>query len=505
MMKKRMIALLLAGLMTTATLASCRVQGNFDNPNGTEPNQGTSNPTTTNNPDDPYTPPTVTWQDVDKYIYTLNDVKLRAEANGTSTALADIAKVTELHCTKQSTSWYYVEYDGKQGYVPKASVTEINIAGTDFEEIAGGSKIMYANAKTINVRPYPVTNETFSKAVGSYDLNDEVTVVAKNKDWYRVKFFDKNNVEHLYYVHGSCLSESKVTDPNDDSIYENQFSTVESKPTMYVSGVESVYFRKAPNTSSDGILTLKKGDSIKVLKTGTVDGKEWTYAVVEIPPKKEGDGITYEYGYISSDCLAYTNGDMTLENLLTIYTTFTQTNKTMYVLQEKTITIRSAPIFPEEGQDNSLSHPQSGKDPSTIKAIQVLATGEVDGTQWFIVEFTKKEGENDVVIRGFVGGKALDVLTSDPSGKPTVTLEDLLLKYPGQFEVLETPTTVTTKSVANCYGTPEVTNSPLKTLAADASVTLVAKQTGDFPTWAVIQDGEGAYYFIQKSLLNEEQ
>ena len=134
--------------------------------------------------------------------------------------------------------------------------------------------------------------------------------------------------------------------------------------------------------------------------------------------------------------------------------------------------------------------------------IKVLATGEVDGVQWFIVEFTKKENGSDVVVRGFVGGKALDVLTSDPSGKATVTLNDLLLKYPDQFEVLETPVTVSTNSKANCYGTPEVVKDYLKQLDAGASVTLVAKQTGNFPTWAVIQDGEGAYYFIQISLLN---
>ena len=93
MMKKRIVALLLAGLMTTAALTSCRVQGNNDNPEGTEPNQS-NNQTTTTKPEDTYNPPVDTWQDVDKYVYTVSDTKLYQEANATSTALDNIAKIT---------------------------------------------------------------------------------------------------------------------------------------------------------------------------------------------------------------------------------------------------------------------------------------------------------------------------------------------------------------------------------------------------------------------------
>ena len=149
MMKKRIVALLLAGLMSAAALTSCRVQNT--NPGGTEPENPTT-PTETTTPDNPYKPPVETWQDVDKSVYTFNEVKLRQQASNTGSALANIPKETELHCTKQSTSWYYVEYKkGEEtisGYVSKASVTEANILGTDMVAVDGGSKIMYANAKT---------------------------------------------------------------------------------------------------------------------------------------------------------------------------------------------------------------------------------------------------------------------------------------------------------------------------------------------------------------------
>ncbi len=499
-MKKRIVALLLAGLMSAAALTSCRVQNT--NPGGTEP-QGSTPTQTTPTPDNPYQPPVETWQDVNKSVFTFNEVKLRQQATNTGTALATIPKETELHCTKQSTSWYYVEYKkGEEtisGYVSKASVTEANILGTDMVEVDGGSKVMYVKTTTLNVRLYPSDNDNFSTKMGSYKLNEAVTVLATNGTWARVQYAEGKT----YYVAYAYLSDTEVEDPNDLTKYEGLFEDVDGTPTMYVDNVSQVKVRKAPNTNSDEVLALSKGDAVTVLKTGTVDEKEWKYVVVKVDPKKPGDGVTYERGYISADCLSYTNGDMLLEDLLKLYPMFEATEvTTMYVLLDSSITIRSNPVFPEEGEDNSLSNPQSTE--QSIKSLKVLATGEVDGIKWFLVESTKKEGETEKVIRGFVGGKALEYLTSDPSGKKTVTIEELLLKYP-EFEKLETPVTVKTVSEANCYGTPETTKDPIKKLAADMQVTLVAKEEGNFVTWAVIQDSQGALYFVHFDRLTQAQ
>ena len=500
MMKKRIVALLLAGLMSAAALTSCRVQNK--NPGGTEPDNTTPTQTTPNT-DNPYKPPVETWQDVNKSVYTFNTVKLRSQATNTGAALADIPKETELHCTKESTSWYYVEYkkgdETLQGYVSKASVTPANILGTDLIPVDGGSKIMYVKTGTLNVRLYPSDNDNFSTKMGSYKLNDEVIVLATNGNWARVQFSE----DKTYYVAYAYLSDTQVEDPNDLTKYEGLFEDVEGEPTMYVDNVSQVKVRKAPNTSSDEVLALSKGDSVTVLKTGTVDGKEWKYVVVKVDPKKPGDGVTYERGYISADCLSYTNGDMSLEDLLKLYPMFTATEATtMYVLLDSSITIRSNPVFPEEGEDNSLSNP--GSTEGSIKSLKVLANGEIDGIKWFLVESTKKDGETEKIIRGFVGGKALEFLTSDPSGKKTVTIEELLLKY-SEFEKLETPVTVKTVSEANCYGTPETTKDPIKKIAADTQVILVAKEKGNFVTWAVIQDSQGALYFVHFDRLTQAQ
>ncbi len=513
MTKKRIVALLLAGLMTTTTLASCVVQNTKD-PHKTEPNQ---NPPTNQTTPDPgiNIPPVVSWQDVDKSVYTVNEVKLRLEANGSSTALATIPKETELHCTKQSTSWYYVEYekDGEtlQGYVTKASLTEINILATDFVEVEGGSKIMYANAKTINVRPYP-TDATFSGSIGTFSLNDEVTVYATNGTWYKVKYV-KNGEEKQYFVHGSCLSDVEVTDPDDPKPYEHLFTDVngEEGVTRYVSVEKDgkVNFRVAPLTHEDTdiIMSLSNGCKVTLLKTGTVNGAEWSYIAVLVPAPADKPGVPdeYKFGYISSAYLSDMSGEMSLDELIQHHG-FTKIDGGImyYVLKEATINIRSTPAFPdtEAGEsDNLLTSLQSGQSAESIKALKVVATGKVGDTNWFMVEYTEKKGESETVIRGFVGGKALEQLTTDAGGERVVTLEDLKTKYP-QLTILETPETKTANAAANCYGTPDTTSTVLDTIAKDTEVTVVAKETGSFATWYVIKTADGKLFFVGIQFFN---
>ena len=495
MTKNRIVALLLAGLITTAAMTSCRVEGNFDDPNGTEPNQNGSEQTTTVKPDDPYTPSAPTWSDVDKTVYAISDIKLRSEANNTSTILCDIPVEAELHCTKQNASWYCVEYNGQVGYISKTSVNESKFVPIN----EAGSKVMYANEKTINIRLYPSESASI---VGNYSRNDAVTVLATNGSWYKVQYDETKT----YYVSAKCLSETEWVDPDDDTSYQELFTEVNGEEGIvrYVNvNGGKVNFRKAPNTSASIIMSLTDGCEVIVLKTGVVNEMNWSYVVVKVKSDKVGAPDEYKYGYISSDYLAITNGDSTLENILLLYPSFTQIEATtMYVIQEKTITIRSTPTFPGEGEtSNILSNPQSGTTPETIKAIKVLATGEVDGTRWFFVEFNKKDGDNETLIRGFVGGKALDCLTSNANGKATVTIEDLIVKYP-QFVKLETPTKITTTSVANCYGTPNASSDALSQLAAGTEVTLVAQEPGAYASWYVIQDDQGDLFFVGKQFFN---
>ena len=502
MMKKRIVALLLAGLMSATALASCTARGN-NQTGGTEPNQNPPTNQTTPNPNTNINPPAPTWNDVNKYVYTYKDVKLFEEANNNSADLGSIPKDQEVHCTKQSTSWLYVEYDGKQGYVSKTSVIDI---GLKFEPInESGSKIMYANAKTVNVRPFPIVNDTYSDEIGSYALNEEVTVVASNGTWYKISYKDG-----FAYIKGDCLDEQEVTDPNDDSAYRELFEAVADKPVMYVKD-DVVNFRTTPvvpskEPSKNIITPLAKGHKVTVKAKGVVDGKEWAFVLVEILPTNEGDGIQKKEGYIRFDYLSLFADETTLESLLEIYKpafTKCETPEDMYVVVGDTINIRSTPTFP--GKDDPSNYVTTlGSSENSIDHLKVLAKGTVEDTLWYIVEYTEKVGETEKTFRGFVGGLALKSLTTDPEGKPTVTLEGLLSKYPDQYNILPTPVTVTTNGVTNCYGTPELNETEPKKLADGTEVLLVAEQKGDAAYLAVIKTDTG-YYFVYLSKLTKAE
>lgn len=496
MMKKRMIALLLAGLMTTTALASCRVQNNNNNPNGTEPNQGSSSQTTTTKPDDPYIPPTVTWTEETQDIYTFKDTTLRKEANNTSAGLGSIPKELKLTSTKHNSSWYYVEYDGKQGYILKTTATKTNILGTDLLPVDGGSKTMYVKTDGLQKRFYP-TDESFSTVLGSHSLNDVVTVTHTNNSWSRIQ--GENN--QTYYLANKHLSETKVIDPDDITIYDGLFTEVNGNVGVekYVRVDGNVNLRKAPNTKASIIMSLSDGVKVTVLKTGTVEDMAWSYIVVKVESDKAGVPSTYEYGYISSAYLTDTNGNMSLDEFIEYYG-FSKIDGGMmyYVLKEERINIRSTPAFPNteaDEKDNLITTLQSGTTTENIKALKVVATGEVDGTAWFMVEFTMKEGDKEVATRGFVGGKALDSLTTDKNGERVVTLQDLANKYP-KLTILETPETKVAKNAANCYGTDNTTGTVLGTIAVGTEVTVVATETGAFATWCVIQTEEGKLLFV---------
>lgn len=491
MMKKRMIALLLAGLMTTASLTACRVQGNNDNPTGTEPNQNNSSQTTTT-PDEPYNPSTTTWTDEDKMLYAIGEIQLLEEAKTNSKSLATIPVEAELHCTKKSASWYYVEYDGKQGYVSKTNVTENKFVSIN----EAGSKVMYANAKTINVRLYPYANASIE---GTYNRNDEVTVIASNGSWYKIQYSE----DKTYYVSADCLSDTKWVDPNDDSAYRDMFEPVTDKPVMYTTDKVNLRATPVTGTTENIITTLAKGREVTVTAKATLnDGSVWVRVIVEILPENEGDGIEKKEGYVSFDYLSLYADETTLDSLLSIYEGFTKRDPatTMYIVVDSTIFIRSTPSFPGENDPDNYAA-TLGSIEESIEQLTVLADGTVDDVLWYIVEYTVKEGETEKAYRGFVGGKALQQLTTDPEGKPVLTLETFLSSYSGKYDILETPATVTTKAT-NCYGTPDSSTTKVDTLVAGTEVLLVAQEKGDAATWAVIKYNNG-YYFVHITNLNQ--
>ncbi|MBQ8309384.1 MAG: SH3 domain-containing protein [Clostridia bacterium] len=349
-MKKRILALLLAGLIT-ASFASCVASGDQENPdNDTEAEQTQGESTT---PDDgtESTPDVTEWTSVDETVFTVSQVSLREDPDTSGDIVKALAKETQLHRTRVSENWSYVETtSGEKGYVSNRYITSVNILGTDFTTIAGGEKIMYAT-DVVNVRLYPSADD-FSDKKGSYSKDDEVTVVATNGKWYRVKFKTNSDgsVEY-YYVNASYLSEEKGGTSIDMSQYESLFAPLTEEKVMYADG--KVNIRTSPVVTEDGsnlITTLKSGAKVTVTKEGTVDGQKWYYAKAEIAPEKEGDPSKKVEGYITASYLTDETSpeSMTLDELIVRYPTFSKLTKTVYVVKDKSLKVRSTPEYLED-------------------------------------------------------------------------------------------------------------------------------------------------------------
>ena len=153
-------------------------------------------------------------------------------------------------------------------------------------------------------------------------------------------------------------------------------------------------------------------------------------------------------------------------------------------------------VFIEQGViESQQSHDREIIVPDTLvskQKIKVVATGIYEGVNCCIIEVTKEEK----TVYYFVGSSHL---TTNAQGLPTVTLEDLAIKYPA-FTTC-TPEKVTAGGVVNCYTIPESSKTPAHKLAAGDEVTLVAKETGSpINVWWVVQTEDGAIYFVSNSL-----
>ncbi|MBQ7336515.1 MAG: SH3 domain-containing protein [Clostridia bacterium] len=483
-MKKRILALLLAGLLTMSA-ASCVASGSQnDTDDGTENNQTTTtsdDETTTKNP-------TLEWTESDKTVYTTSSVKLRSAASTTGAEVTTIPKASELHCKRVSATWSEVEYNGQTGYVSNAYITDSDILGKTLTPVPGGSKTMYVTLKNQNltIRLY-ASAEEFSDKIGYFSFGDEVKVVATGENWCRIEYTDKDGKVNNYYVNAAYLSDTKPTDPDDLTQYEHLFQPC-TTADMYVMG--PVWMRVAPSMNASQLVVLTKGTKVTVTKKGTTTDKiTWYYGTAVLPPEKDGDPSRVFQGYVSASYLGDTveAGKATLDDIIALYPpeTFTKVNKTMYVTTESGgLWVRSTPdLDVEENKVGSL----------TVKAeVKVVATGNYNDNNWCIIEYTPLDGESGYY---FVGAAKL---TSDPNGEIVLTLDELLLKY-SNFSAKGF--TVVAKGTVNCYTSPATTATPATTLTAGTEVTVVAEETGSVVNlWYIVKTADGKLYFVAKDL-----
>lgn len=491
-MKKRLLALLLAGLMT-ASMASCVATGNNTNTGGGEgtldlPSQGT----TSGNKPGPDIPTPGTWKEVDKTVYTFEAATLYADAKTSSAKVASLPAEKELHCTLQNSYWSYVEYtEGEEtvkGYVSNESLTTVDLLAKTFTAVEGGEKTMYIAGKkgdTARVRLYPCTDD-FSKVMATLTWNTPVTVVSENGDWSRIAYEVDGNTKY-YFISSNLLTATEQIDYDDPAQWEDLFENCTTPLTKYVSG-NTLNLRVAPNTEATSVEILTLDMEVTVKATAQIGESNWSYVEVWMPEKKPGDGPYLAKGYVNSKYLSdkKSTAPATLEDLLDLYPgafEALETPKTMYAAGNTFV--RSTPLFPntDEGEKTNIVA-------SLIKAeaVKVVATGTYNDTSFYVIEYTLEEKLGYY----FVGASTL---TTDPTGKPTITLGDLTEKYP-QFEICtESTVTVTNASGANCYLKPIFAENPDLHLDLGDEVTLVAT-ANDSTSWWVIRTDNGTLYFV---------
>ncbi len=485
-MKKRILAILLAGLLT-ASLASCSSRkGREDqttNGGGTEPQQTkVTTAATTVAP-----PPVQDFEDVDDHVFiTLESVKLRVSTDTVAGAV-EVKGATKLHRIKTSKDWSVVEYDGKEYYVSNQSITTDDLIGESFTTCE--PTVMYLNSNA-NLRKYASSTAPVSVSVKQLTANTEVTVVAKGKEWYKVKYTESDSTTSYYFVFASLVSEEKAKD-------YSEYFTACAETTMYVN-VDSCYLRSIPVINDTTIVGYRvKTDALIVVGTGTGDYKSWSRVKVA-DEVKEGDPQTYSYLYVSNSCLSATNpggpaGTITIDQFLLSYTGFTKCDpKTMYVLAESNVWVRSAPVF--EGEESKKVLLTSTK--NEITSVKVVATGSADGVVCYVLEL--KEGDF-----GFVTSK---YITPNESGAPAApTLDEILAQY--KNFALCTVTDAWATGKVNCYSTPASSSTVPHTLELGNKVEIVAEgKTGTADEiWCIIRLENGTLYFASASHFTKTQ
>lgn len=479
-MKKRIFALLLAGLLA-ASMTSC-FQGTSD-PQDTKPGGQTLPSETGPSDTDPSAP--ITFTDVDETVYTVEEnVKLLTEMDSVVGAVLIKTKVTEMRRVKYHDTWSVVEYLGQQYYVLTDSITNADLTGKNFTACA--DKTMYVTTDGLNIRQY--ASAEFAK-LGTLSINDTVVVVAAGNGWSKIKLVEDNGEISYGFVKTEFLSESEYVDPNKID-FSSYFTACDPEKTMYATG--SVNIRKNAHLEAGVVVVLNQGDAVTVVATGTIGEITWAKITVEIPPEKEGDAITYKEGYVNIKLLSATQGDevVTLEGIVEHWAAcgfvILPEKQTWYVSADSCY-IRTSP---EKIGDN-LCGGAVKKD-----ALAVVAMG----TEWAVIEVSVKADDGTETIEYCFVHRS--VLTPESSGtEAPFDLQALLSKNEG-FTACETEgKKLYASSSVNCYVSPENSDTPAAVLTAGTQVTLAA--TYRLGNWYIVKTADGVYYFVASHLFSE--
>lgn len=476
-MKKRILALLLAA-MITATMAACdSSSGDRDDTNTNDPTQSEGNGNNTDNTTPP-APEVVTWQDTNDTVYVIGqNLFLTGVDNPQEVKVAP--QYTKLNRLKKgSNGKSIVLLDGVQYTTLTNQLTTEDLLGETF--VACDPTIMYISDNDVAVRQYAYKPSALIKTLM---LNDTIQVIAKGEKWVKIQY----DADNQYFVNADYVSATEVVDANDINNYP-PFNPVTEQYYLYVVA-NSLTLRLCPSTDSDAVegASLEYGDKLLVLKTGTVDGDTW-YQVRVTKQGSAGQGSIIKEGYVAqSKYVSDQNPTPSLEEMLQAYPNFTKLAQTatMYVSTDAgSLNARTSPDA-SNAENIKFAYAQKGE-------VKVVATGLQNDIFWAMVE---KDGNYYFVSHTY--------LTTKSDGTPEApTLEQVLNAYPA-FSKLDVAMSATAKGVTNCNPKPQEHEASEIKVQLTAGEVVSVEATGEYggKTWYVFKKGD-SYFFAGAEMFN---
>lgn len=165
--------------------------------------------------------------------------------------ITTLSKGTTVAVLNNSSSWYKVSVNGKEGYVSGEYMT-----GTTATDVALGTGTVKCSS-SVNFRSAPNTSST---SYGELKNGTKVNVVGVSSGWYKVTYNGKTGYIHPDYITLASSSAGTAIAPSNTVT-----STTGTAGTVKCSS--SVNLRSAANTSSSILAELKNGTAVTVVST----------------------------------------------------------------------------------------------------------------------------------------------------------------------------------------------------------------------------------------------
>ncbi len=166
--------------------------------------------------------------------------------------ITTLSKGSTVAVLNNSSSWYKVSVNGKEGYVSGEYLT-----GTTATDVALGTGTVKCSS-SVNFRSAPSTSST---SYGELKNGTKVNVVGISSGWYKVTYNGKTG-----YIHPDYLTLASSTSTGTAIAPSNTVtSTTGTAGTVKCS--TSVNLRSEPNTSSSILAELKNGTAVTVVST----------------------------------------------------------------------------------------------------------------------------------------------------------------------------------------------------------------------------------------------